>query len=247
MAEIALFHHAYGLTEGLRLLCARLEAAGHVVHAPDYYGGRTFTRIDEGILHAGTLGHDAIEDVAIREVRRHPSTTVTIGFSLGAFPAQLLAQEWRHIHGCVLVAGCSPPRKLAGDWRHDVRLSLHTADPDDWVPDSDLDPLVEHAPTRSCIGTRGVGICSLIPRHAITTPTLPTFSRNASSRGWLRKTRGRSPVEVPPARYAADAGAGPADDPHFTLSGISKGRGAPGPSAASVTHCATRRPLVSPS
>lgn len=146
MAEVALFHHAFGLTDGLRALAERLEAAGHIVHAPDMYGGHVFTRLDDGLRHAGTIGHDAIEDLARRLARQHPTITVTIGCSLGAFPAQLLAQQRRHIRGCVLVGGCLAPRELSSDWRHDVALAIHVAEPDDWLTDSDISPLLARAP-----------------------------------------------------------------------------------------------------
>ena len=49
MAELILFHHAQGLTEGVRAFAGDLRAAGHVVHLPDLYEGKTF----------GTLGRTA--------------------------------------------------------------------------------------------------------------------------------------------------------------------------------------------
>ncbi len=145
MAEILLFHHAQGLTEGLRTLAERLRAAGHVVHAPDMYSGAVFGRLDEGLAFASRIGHDAIEEVARRAARNHPHSNTAIGFSLGAFPAQLLAQEWQKIDGLVLVAGGLPPRDLGGEWPFDVRLSVHVADPDDWIRACALETLLHHA------------------------------------------------------------------------------------------------------
>ncbi len=49
MAEVLLFHHAQGLTPGLRAFADDLRTAGHVVHTPDLFDGRTFQSIDEGI------------------------------------------------------------------------------------------------------------------------------------------------------------------------------------------------------
>jgi len=43
MAEVILFHHAQGLTDGVGAFADDLRAAGHVVHTPDLYEGRTFT------------------------------------------------------------------------------------------------------------------------------------------------------------------------------------------------------------
>jgi dienelactone hydrolase len=41
MAEVVVFHHALGLTERVRRFAAALRDAGHTVHAPDLYDGRT--------------------------------------------------------------------------------------------------------------------------------------------------------------------------------------------------------------
>jgi hypothetical protein len=52
MTELILFHHAQGLTEGVRGFADELRAAGHVVHVPDLYEGRTSGWIAEGVGHA---------------------------------------------------------------------------------------------------------------------------------------------------------------------------------------------------
>ena len=41
MAELLLFHHAQGQTLGFLTFADELRAAGHVVHAPDVYDGKT--------------------------------------------------------------------------------------------------------------------------------------------------------------------------------------------------------------
>jgi dienelactone hydrolase len=41
MAEVLLFHHAQGLTAGVRAFADELRTAGHTVHAPDLFDGRT--------------------------------------------------------------------------------------------------------------------------------------------------------------------------------------------------------------
>ena len=51
MAEVLLFHHAQGLTAGIHAFADALRAAGHVVHTPDLFDGRTFSSIDEGMAH----------------------------------------------------------------------------------------------------------------------------------------------------------------------------------------------------
>ena len=42
MGKVALFHHAQGLTDGVRAFAAGLEANGHAVHTPDLYDGAVF-------------------------------------------------------------------------------------------------------------------------------------------------------------------------------------------------------------
>ena len=49
MAEVVLFHHAQGLTAGVNAFADDLRRAGHTVHTPDLFGGRTFPTIEEGI------------------------------------------------------------------------------------------------------------------------------------------------------------------------------------------------------
>lgn len=146
VAEILLFHHAHGLTDGLDALAERLRAQGHTVHTPDAYAGVTFSRVDDAVAHAQRIGHDAIEEVARRAALHYRTADVTIGFSLGVFPAQLLAQEVRRIRACALVGGAISPKALSGEWRHDVALQVHVAEPDEWVGSEDLNALIAHAP-----------------------------------------------------------------------------------------------------
>ncbi|MCR6711395.1 MAG: dienelactone hydrolase family protein [Demequina sp.] len=146
MAEILLFHHAYGLTDGLRGLAARLTADGHTVHCPDCYAGVTFKRLDDGLAHAQRIGHDAVEDVARRSAREHRSADVVLGFGLGAMQAQILAQDLRRIRGCVLMGGAFPPKSLGGEWHQTTALEIHLADPDEYVQPDELDRLLYHAP-----------------------------------------------------------------------------------------------------
>jgi len=146
MAEILLFHHAYGLTDGLRALAARLSAEGHTVHTPDAYSGQTFKKLDEGLRHAQHIGHDAVEEVARRSARQHRSADVVIGFSLGAMQAQILAQDVRRVRACLLMGGALPPKAIGGLWRSHVALEVHLADPDEWVNPDELDSLLYHAP-----------------------------------------------------------------------------------------------------
>ena len=56
MAEILLFHHAQGQTPGFLSFADELRAAGHTVHTPDLYEGRTFDSLEDGVGYAREVG-----------------------------------------------------------------------------------------------------------------------------------------------------------------------------------------------
>src|SRR6185295_18312297 len=82
MAEVLLFHHAQGLTSGVRAFADRLRAAGHTVHTPDLYDGRTFDDLDDGVANAGTIGFGNILEAGVRAADDLPDGLVYAGFSL---------------------------------------------------------------------------------------------------------------------------------------------------------------------
>ena len=92
MTEVILFHHAQGLTDGVAAFADELRSAGHVVHVPDLYEGRTFATITEGMGHVEEIGFDAIIERGRIAADGLPSDMVYVGFSLGVLPAQMLAQ-----------------------------------------------------------------------------------------------------------------------------------------------------------
>ena len=71
MADVLLFHHAQGLTPGVRAFADELRAAGHTVHVPDLFDGRTFDSIDEGM--AFVKGPGSTRSRARRPHRRRPA------------------------------------------------------------------------------------------------------------------------------------------------------------------------------
>ena len=56
MAELVLYHHAQGLTEGVVAFAAELRQADHTVHLPDLYEGHTFDTLEEGLPSRGGPG-----------------------------------------------------------------------------------------------------------------------------------------------------------------------------------------------
>ena len=92
MGELLLFHHAQGLTAGCLAFADRLSAAGHVVHAPDLYDGRTFDELADGVGYAQQVGFDTIIERGRLAAEGLPNELVYAGLSLGVLPAQMLAQ-----------------------------------------------------------------------------------------------------------------------------------------------------------
>jgi dienelactone hydrolase len=139
VAELLLFHHAQGLTAGCLSFADELRAAGHVVHAPDLYEGNTFTDLTEGVGYAGQVGFDTIRARGRLAADGLPNEIVYAGFSLGAMPAQMLAQTRPGTRGALLFHSCVPPSEFGGEWPEGVPLQIHLMDADEWALEGDLD------------------------------------------------------------------------------------------------------------
>jgi dienelactone hydrolase len=139
MAEVLLFHHAQGQTAGFHAFADELRAAGHTVHTPDLYDGRTFDSIDEGMAYVGQLGFGEIIDRGERAANELPDELVYAGFSLGVVPAQKLAQTRPGARGALLFYSCVPVSEF-GAWPADVPAQIHGMDADPFfVDEGDID------------------------------------------------------------------------------------------------------------
>jgi dienelactone hydrolase len=139
MTEVLLFHHAQGQTDGFLAFADDLRAAGHVVHAPDLYDGKTFADLDDGVGYAREVGFDTIGERGRVAAEGLPNEIVYAGFSLGAAPAQMLAQTRLGAKGALLFHGCIPPSEFGGSWPQDVPLQIHLMEADEWALEGDLD------------------------------------------------------------------------------------------------------------
>lgn len=133
MAEVLLFHHALGQTAGFLRFAEELRVAGHTVHAPDLYGGRTFDDLDEGVAFAEEVGFDTIVSRGTEVAGRLPDPLVYAGFSLGALPAQALTQTRPGAVGALLFHGGVPTSEFTQPWPAGVPLQLHTTEGDAWT------------------------------------------------------------------------------------------------------------------
>jgi len=142
MAEVLLFHHAQGLTPGVRAFADELRAAGHTVHTPDLFDGRTFVSIDEGLAYAKEIGFENLLERAVRLADDLQPELVYAGFSFGVLPAQKLAQTRPGARGALLFYSCLPisGEWAFGPWPDGVPVQIHGMDADPiFVGEGDID------------------------------------------------------------------------------------------------------------
>jgi dienelactone hydrolase len=141
VAEVLLFHHAQGLTDGVRAFADRLRSAGHVVHAPDLYDSHTFAELADGMGYAEQVGFGTIIERGRLAADGLPTEIVYAGFSLGVLPAQMLAQTRAGARGALLLHSCVPPSEFERPWPPGVPLQMHMMDADELAlpPNEDLD------------------------------------------------------------------------------------------------------------
>jgi dienelactone hydrolase len=146
MAEVLLFHHAQGQTTGFHAFGDELRGAGHTVHTPDLYDGRTFPTLEEGIGYAQEVGFMEILERGVRTADDLPSELVYAGFSLGVMPAQKLAQTRPGARGALLFYSCIPASEFGSSWPADVPVQIHGMDADPiFVDEGDIDAAREIA------------------------------------------------------------------------------------------------------
>ena len=137
MAEVLLFHHAQGQTAGFLAFADELRAVGHTVHAPDLYDGNTFAALDDGVGYAKQVGFDTMLERGRLAAEGLPNELVYGGFSLGAVPAQMLAQTRPGAAGALLFHAAIPTSEFDGSWPQGVPLQIHTM-ADDELGDVDV-------------------------------------------------------------------------------------------------------------
>jgi dienelactone hydrolase len=177
VAELLLFHHAHGLTAGVLSFADELRAAGHVVHAPDLYDGKTFADLDDGVGYAREVGFDTIGERGRLAAEGLPNEIVYAGFSLGAMPAQMLAQTRSGAKGALLFHSAIPPTEFGGPWPQGVPLQIHLMEADEWALEGDLDA------ARELDETVDSAELFLYPgdRHLFADNSLPDYDESAAT------------------------------------------------------------------
>ena len=132
MADIVLFHHLQGLTDGVRAFADQLRAGGHTVHTPDLFDGERPATLQDGAALTKRIGGEVLDDRADRIVADLPKDLVYAGFSWGAATAQRLAQTRPNARGALLYESCLPVTGewAVGPWPDGVPVQIHGMDKD---------------------------------------------------------------------------------------------------------------------
>jgi dienelactone hydrolase len=182
MAEVVLFHHVQGLTDGVRAFADGLRTGGHTVHTPDLFDGERPTSIEDGIGLVGRIGEDVLGERADKVVASLPEGLVYAGFSYGAATAQRLAQTRPGARGALLYEACIP---ITGDWAFGpwpagVAAQVHGMDRDPiFAQEGDLDA------ARELVATLGSETAELFvypgDAHLFTDSSLASYDADATA------------------------------------------------------------------
>jgi dienelactone hydrolase len=178
MAEVLLFHHAQGLTPGIVSFADRLRRAGHIVHTPDLFEGRTFDTLEKGLSFVAERGFDELIERGVRAAEGLSTELVYAGFSSGEVCAQKLAQTRAGARGALLFYSCVPVSAFGSAWPKGVPVQVHGMDADPiFVGEGDIDA------ARALIESTDDAELFLYPgdQHYFADSSLPSYDAEASA------------------------------------------------------------------
>lgn len=180
MAEVLLFHHAQGLTPGVHAFADELRAAGHTVHTPDLFDGRTFASIPDGMAFITEQGFDELRARGVALAADFPAELVYAGMSFGESIAQELAQTRPGAKGALLFYSAIPisGEWAFGPWPDGVPVQIHGMDNDPiFVGEGDIDAareIVEKVPGAELFLYPG-------DQHYFSDSSLPSYDPTATA------------------------------------------------------------------
>jgi dienelactone hydrolase len=175
MAEVVLYHHSQGLTDGVKSFADELRQAGHTVHLPDLYDGHVFGTLEEGMDYAKQTGFGAINERGIQAAQGLPDAVVYAGFSLGVVPAQQLAQTRPGAKGALFFYSCLPTEEY-GEWPAGVPVQIHGMDEDEFF-NEDIDA------ARALVAATDQAELFIYPGkdHLFADSSLPAYNKEAAT------------------------------------------------------------------
>ncbi|MEZ0578462.1 dienelactone hydrolase family protein [Nocardioides sp. MH1] len=132
MAEILLFHHAGGLTDGVLSFAETLRDAGHTVHAPDLFDGRTFDDVKDGVAHAQSVGEEVFAARAAEVMAPLGTDLVYGGMSMGGARAAEQVLQRPGARAAFLLYGAVAPSWWDTTWPAGVPTQAHVTEDDPW-------------------------------------------------------------------------------------------------------------------
>jgi dienelactone hydrolase len=182
MADVVLFHHVQGLTDGVSAFADELRTGGHTVHTPDLFDGQRPASIDDGVALTQAIGDQVLAERADQAVAGLPAGLVYAGFSFGVLAAQRLAQTRPGARGALLYEACIPitGEWAFGPWPDGVPVQIHGMDKDPFFAlEGDIDA------ARELVETVGSELAELFvypgDRHLFTDTSLPSYDADAAA------------------------------------------------------------------
>jgi dienelactone hydrolase len=182
MAEVVLFHHVQGLTDGVRRFADELRAGGHTVHTPDLFDGERPATLEDGMALTKRIGSDVLGERSKQAVADLPEELVYAGISLGAATAQEFAQTRPGARGALLYEACIPitGEWAFGPWPDRVPVQVHGMDKDPFFGlEGDIDA------ARELVETVGSELAALFvypgEQHLFTDSSMPTYDADATA------------------------------------------------------------------
>ncbi|UVI35834.1 dienelactone hydrolase family protein [Brevibacterium spongiae] len=171
MTALVLLHSALGRTSGMDAIAERFVLAGHTVHTPDVYAGRTFTTAEEGVAHSQEVGFTTLVDRVTEACAELGDDQIVFGgFSLGAALAQQMGKNDPRACGALLFHGGGFPKPTR--WQAGVPVQAHFAVDDEWRSPGTIETLLESA-TRA--GAQAEYFLYPGDSHLFADPTSPDY------------------------------------------------------------------------
>ena len=176
MSEVVLYHHVQGLTEGIRSFADELRQAGHTVHTPDLFDGRTFDTIEEGMGFAREAGFGVLAARGVDAAEGIVHDAVYAGVSFGVMPAQELAQTRPGARGALFLSACLPVSEFGDAWPDGVPVQIHGKNDDPFFAE-DLEA------ARALVDSTEEAELFLYPgeEHLFTDSSLPAYDGTAAA------------------------------------------------------------------